>query len=489
MGWAFQDKHQLHDELGPLFTLVTPAGNEVTVADPAAAHAVLARRKDYIKPAVMYEQLNVFGRNLNTVEGEDWQRHRRLTAPSFNEKISSLVWDEAGRQARDMVLLWSQQGQAGTKETVADTATVALHVLTSAAFGLAYPFNQGVRKVAPGHQMSYRDSLSLCLTNIITFAIIPKRYLSLSFMPRKLQKLGQAAREFQQYMDEMLASERTSTKSERTNLMSALVRASDEDAQSRERGQQESKRGLTDEEIFGNIFAYNLAGHETTANTVAYALFLLAAYPQYQDWVREEIKQVQGDVPGNKDYEQIFPRLQRCLAVMYETLRLYGSIVFIPRAASLETQSLTHGIGKDIVLPPSTAVNINVQALHTDPATWGADSLDWRPTRWLVSEQNGNQTFISPSPGTYIPWADGPRVCPGQKFAQVEFVSILASLLGRYRVEPVVGKGENMEVGRDRIKRMVDDSAISAITLQMRESGKVPLRWVEMLQDSGQAVE
>lgn len=54
MGWAFQDKHQLHDELGPLFTLVTPAGNEVTVADPAVAHAVLARRKDYVKPAILY---------------------------------------------------------------------------------------------------------------------------------------------------------------------------------------------------------------------------------------------------------------------------------------------------------------------------------------------------------------------------------------------------------------------------------------------------
>lgn len=54
MGWAFQDKHKLHAEIGPLFTLVTPAANEVTVADPEAAHAVLARRKDYIKPAAMY---------------------------------------------------------------------------------------------------------------------------------------------------------------------------------------------------------------------------------------------------------------------------------------------------------------------------------------------------------------------------------------------------------------------------------------------------
>ncbi|KAL8785606.1 MAG: hypothetical protein Q9213_003260 [Squamulea squamosa] len=54
MGWAFQDKHKLHDEIGSLFTLVTPAANEITVADPEVAHTVLARRKDFIKPAVMY---------------------------------------------------------------------------------------------------------------------------------------------------------------------------------------------------------------------------------------------------------------------------------------------------------------------------------------------------------------------------------------------------------------------------------------------------
>ncbi|KAL8684485.1 MAG: hypothetical protein Q9218_008274, partial [Villophora microphyllina] len=437
-------------------------------------------------------QLNVFGRNLNTVEGEDWQRHRRLTAPSFNEKISSLVWNEAGRQAYDMVSSWSKQGPHGTRETVADTATLALHVLTNAAFGAAYPYGEGVRKVAPGHQMTYRDSLSLCLSNIITFAILPKKYLSLSFMPKKLQRLGQATKEFQQYMDEMLTSERTSGKSARTNLMSALVRASDEAENSKDTGK-DSKLGLTDDEIFGNIFAYNLAGHETTANTVAFAFYLLAAYPKYQDWVRKEIVQVQKDLPDNdQSYEQIFPRLQRCLAVMYETLRLYGSIVFIPRAASSSPQTLSHNHpnhkdSKDIVLPPSTAVNINVQALHTDPATWGDDALEWRPTRWLAAQiqdttrqgtaELGNECFIQMPAGTFVPWADGPRVCPGQKFAQVEFVRVMFTLLGRFRVVPVAKEGESVEQARQGVKEMVDDSAIQAITLQMRHPDRVALRW------------
>lgn len=54
MGWSFQDKHALHDELGHIFTIVTPGGNEVIVADPETAQTVFARRKDFIKPAMMY---------------------------------------------------------------------------------------------------------------------------------------------------------------------------------------------------------------------------------------------------------------------------------------------------------------------------------------------------------------------------------------------------------------------------------------------------
>ena len=54
IGWTFQDKHALHDELGPIFVVVTPSGNEVTVADHQAAHTILSRRKEFIKPAVMY---------------------------------------------------------------------------------------------------------------------------------------------------------------------------------------------------------------------------------------------------------------------------------------------------------------------------------------------------------------------------------------------------------------------------------------------------
>lgn len=316
-GWNFVEKHAIHDELGDIFAIASPSSIEVVVADPQAAHAIFSRRKDFIKPALLYDQLNLFGRNLDTVEGEDWQRHRKLTAPSFNERTSSLVWDEASRQAKAMLDAWCRLGAKGTRETVRDTATLALHVLTSAGLGVTYEWGQGVQHLPPGHTMSYRESLSVCLQNVLPLNIFSKRVLALNFMPSKTQKIGRALQEFQLYMDEMLAHERSSAakQSRSWNLMGALVRASEDSDHSLEG--KETKHRLTDEEVFGNIFIYNFAGHETTANTVAFALVLLAAYPQYQDWLSEEIHTVVGNSPEEAlQYEIVFPKFHRCLAVM-----------------------------------------------------------------------------------------------------------------------------------------------------------------------------
>ena len=486
MGWQFDDKHALHDEFGPVFTIVTPAGNEVIVADPQTAHHVLAKRKAFIKPAVMYDQLNVFGRNVNTVEGDDWQRQRRLTAPNFNEKTSAAVWAETLRQAESMSYVWIEQGAKGTKDVVPDTATLALHVLTKVGFGESYPFHGGVRNLPTDHKLTYADALSICLRNIITFSILSKSALSKRWMPRGLQRVGLAAKEFQLYMEELLAREKARQGKDQ-NLMSALVNAAEDPQDENVEMNRGQMLRLSDDEIYGNIFAFNLAGHETTANTVAAAIVLLTAYPRYQKWLHEEITSVIADTNENiRDahiYETHFPRLQRCLAVMYETLRLYGSIVFIPKTTGVEAQEMTTSAGVKHILPSNTAVNINVQALHTDAKTWGPDSLIWRPDRWLKVSSPANQThttnetFIEPPPGAFVPWADGPRVCLGRKFSQVEFVAVMASLFGRHRVEPITSSGQGEEEGRKACLKMVNDSAITAITLQMRKPGSVALRW------------
>jgi len=215
---------------------------------------------------------------------------------------------------------WIDHGTKGTRDTVADTATLALHVLTSVGFGLSYPFHGGVRDLPAGHKMTYRDALSLCLRNIITFAILPKKTLSLSFVPRKLRDLGIATKEFQKYMEEMLVHERSMADNREPgtgNLIGSLVRASEEARKSGDTNGS-SYLGLTDEEIFGNIFAFNLAGHETTANTLATSIVLLAANPKCQQWLIEEARQVTTDCGKSMSgqYDRCFARLSRCLAVM-----------------------------------------------------------------------------------------------------------------------------------------------------------------------------
>jgi cytochrome P450 len=100
--------------------------------------------------------------------------------------------------------------------------------------------------------------------------------------------------------------------------MSSLVHASDEAARAEEKGV-ESKGGLTDDDIYGNLLIYNIAGHETTANILAYAVAFLACYPQWQEWVGEEIDHVlvpEGDTKEAEQYHKAFPELKRCLALM-----------------------------------------------------------------------------------------------------------------------------------------------------------------------------
>ena len=143
------------------------------------------------------------------------------------------------------------------------------------------------------------------------------------------------------------------------------------------------------------------------------------------------------------------------------------------------------------MLPPNTSVNVNVEGLHTDPKTWGPDALVWRPSRWLrpaqsekiASPGSTQEFFVEPDPGTFIPWSDGPRSCVGRKFSQVEFVAVLTTLFSQYRVRPVLQAGELEADGQRALESMVDNSAISAVTLQMREPRKRALRWVKRTLD------
>jgi len=289
-------------------------------------------------------------------------------------------------------------------------------------------------------------------------------------MPKKITEMKTALKDVEDYISAMMEKDRAGLSEKETegdNLMSVLLKASKSEAIGNERN------GLSDQEIIGNLFIYNVAGHDTTANTLAYAVTLLSTDPGLQDWLREEINTEFGSEERLEmwDYENAFPRLKRCIAVLFETLRLYGPVFFLPRWTAGSFQSLNIQ-GKDILLPPDTQVVLNTAALHTLPSYWGSDSIVWRPGRWL--EEKGE--LIQPPPGMFNPWTAGPRVCPGKKFSQVEFVAVLARLFQKGRVRPKFEVGENAEDAFKRVKRVVADSILD-VTLHMVHPEKVRLVW------------
>lgn len=145
LAWAWKDGILMHKRYGDTLTIVTPAENQVFVADAKAVEDVLVRRKDFTKKPALYVMFDIFGPSVTSVEGETWQRHRKITTPPFNERNSSLVWAESVRQAREMRQSWLSKGSQGTVGTVEDTLLLALHVLTGAGFGMPYPFDSELK--------------------------------------------------------------------------------------------------------------------------------------------------------------------------------------------------------------------------------------------------------------------------------------------------------------------------------------------------------
>lgn len=149
--------------------------------------------------------------------------------------------------------------------------------------------------------------------------VLGEKFLSKPWLPSKLKKLHQAVRSFRRYMTEVYEEEKTSIaegKPQTNNLMTSLIRSAVAEPKGGEDSNHENA-GLTENEIYGNMFVFNFAGHDTTAHTLAFAVVLLACKPLVQDWLHEELKQVLGDSPlADCSYNKTFPRLKRCLAVL-----------------------------------------------------------------------------------------------------------------------------------------------------------------------------
>ncbi|KAJ5624107.1 hypothetical protein N7510_000416 [Penicillium lagena] len=468
-GWEFRRKAEMHQRLGPAFVVVTLNQCALWVGDPALGNIVLQRRKDFVQAPIVKRMMGFLGSNVLQANGDDWQRQRRIVAPNLNERISEAVWNESCEQAQEMLDYLSKRPGS---QTLSGLRCLAINVLGQAGYGQAQPWLPELpihSKEELNGRAGYFSAMSLITDMLPYAALLPHKLLRMSFMPLARQALGRHLEKINQYTKDMLDDERKAAKYEsgpRNNFLNSLVQFSDQGT--------DTKPALTmsEDEISGNLFIFSVAGFDTTANTMGYAVCLLAAYPEWQHWVREELAALP-DISQWK-YEETFPKCQRTLAVMFETLRHFTPVLHSTRAVS-ETQTLVDADGTQHIITPPMDVFVSQQSIHYNPNIWGADVEEFKPTRWL--DNSGNT--ITPPKGTFIPWSGGPRVCPGMKMSQVEFVAAMAVLFRSGRCEPVTEGGMSLEESRKALHGVLYHDSISKITMQVKNPTKVKLAWYQ----------
>lgn len=242
---------------------------------------------------------------------DDRQRQRRIVAPNLNERISEAVWNESCEQAQEMLDYLSQRPGS---QTLSGLRCLAINVLGQAGYGQAQPWLPELpihSKKELNGRAGYFSAMALITDMLPDAAFLPHKFLQMSFMPLARQALGHHLERIGQYTKDMLNDERKAAEHEsgpRNNFLSSLVQFSDQGT--------DAKPALTlsEDEISGNLFVFSVAGFDTTANTMGYAVCLLATYPEWQDWVREELAALP-DISQWK-YEETFPKCQRTLAIM-----------------------------------------------------------------------------------------------------------------------------------------------------------------------------
>ncbi|KAL4876526.1 cytochrome P450 [Aspergillus karnatakaensis] len=514
--WSIKDR--LARRYGGVYLTVTPGGISCHVGDAAVVDSVVRDRRGFEKPVKHLESFQMYGANVLASEGPQWTYHHRYTAPAFNEKNNALVWRESLQQTIQMTQYWEEEYSTNTSSTFTLPSTrdsilkLTLNIICAAGFGVHLPYNlsptatstspkdlfKDTPNPAQGYTFTFRSVMSY-MNASFSLVVIANRLLP-SFICRPLYPLLRkplaAYRDLESYLQALVHEAENSADEEgegKHNLLERLVRSRREGQDQEAGGNSTGKRnpGLTDAEVLGNVYIFSLAGHETTATTLRFALVLLALHGDVQEEMGAEIQNVlrNAEEGGNESgYESVFPRLILPLCVMLETLRLYPPVVSIPKLTTAAGATISYK-GSTHHLPPNVRVNLNANALHYSPEYWGPDAAAFDPRRWdkrnkesFLSRSDGVEGLAGPgleSPdihrpvrGAFIPFSDGMRACIGRKFAQVEFVAALVGLFRQYRVEVARIGGESEENARRRADMALRRSA-TGITLSIGK--EVPL--------------
>lgn len=398
--------HMLAYQRDPLrFLLNTAAQGPATLMRLGPLDAVLLREPEDIERVLLTDHKRfikdratrglrlMLGDGLLTAEGEDWLRHRRLLAPAFHrDRISTYASDmvEAAEQfAREIT-------PGATLDLHAEMMRLTLHIVVRALFD----------SEVSGETADVSRAIDVLVESLGDGYITLFPWLERLPLP-SIRRFHEARRKLDDVLLGIVRARRTRGGAG-TDLLSMLLAAQDE-----------AGKGLSDREMRDELMTLFLAGHETTALALSFALVLLARSPEATTRLRKELAEVVGDRSPTADD---VPRLGFTRAVVLEAMRIHPPAWAIGREALEDVVVGEHLIRKGEQVWMAQWVNHRDERFFPEPERFA-------PERWLGGLERSLPRFA------YYPFGGGPRICIGNAFAMMEAVLVLATLLHRLDIE------------------------------------------------------
>jgi cytochrome P450 len=348
---------------------------------------------------VMQSARAVLGHGLLTSEEPLHMRQRRLAQPAFLRDRIAAYGEVIGRQTLDLTARWQSGSLTDLHPQMLE---LALRIVGKCLFDM--------------DQVNDIDQIASAVDAFMGF-------LPLSFLPfsAQIQRLPIPSmtrlRKGKAFLDALiyrLIAERRADPTDRGDLLSMLLNATDpEDAS--------SANAMTDQQLHDECVTVILAGHETTANALSFAVHLIAHHPQVQQKLHDEAAEVLGSrAPTASD----FARLPYAYAVFAETMRLFPPVWVTARTCIEEYEVAGFHI------PAGATLMAPQYAVHRDPRFWPEPTM-FKPERFLPEARDPNRPRYA-----FFPFAGGSRQCIAEGLAWMEGTLCLATIARDWRLTP-----------------------------------------------------
>ncbi|SMO59840.1 Cytochrome P450 [Thalassovita litoralis] len=371
------------------------------VMDPDALKQVLLEKlDDYPKSDVTKNLLRpAIGESLFVAEGAHWRWQRRAAAPAFSHRNVSNLAPIMSKAAENACRRITNAGPHAI-DIHDEMVRATFEVISDVTFSGDDGFDRDATHRAIDNYIDQTARISLLdMLGAPDWVPRPDRIFA-----------GRAVKQMKAVADRAIQTRKTRPQSGIPDLLDLLLSGQDP----------ETKRTMNTAELRDNLLTFIVAGHETTALTLAWALYLCAFDQTIQSQARAEAQAALGSLsPATADDLPALPLIRR---IVDESLRLYPPAALLSRTAQRADTLGGREIrsGDTVILP--------IYALHRNHLLW--DSPDtFAPDRFM--DRKTIRRF------SYLPFGDGPRICIGASFALQEAVIILASLLARFRFTPV----------------------------------------------------